>query len=373
MLAKMPTIQPALKKKIFSEVGEEFNLNSPKQLSQILFEKLKMPPPARKKTEFSTSADVLEDLAEHYLIAQLVLDYRSLEKLRSTYVEALPSAIEPASQRIHCTFSQSVAATGRLSSQDPNLQNIPVRTEAGRSIRACFKPERPDWSFLGSDYSQIELRILAHFSKDPELLHAFASGQDIHTHTGSLVYDICPAMVTSEMRNLAKTVNFGIIYGQGPFGLAKQLRISMREASDFINTYFKRYPKVRDYLEGCKETARKTGVATTLTGRRRPIPELSNKNPSIRAAAERLAINTPLQGTAADLIKMAMIAIDQEIQTQQLEGKMILQIHDELIFELPDREIALFKKIVKEKMENILQLCIPIEVHIAIGKNWAEC
>ncbi len=362
-----------LKKKIFQEVGEEFNLNSPKQLSEILFTKLGMKQPFRKKTEFSTGADVLEALAADYPLARSILEYRGLEKLRSTYVEALPGSVLPKTGRIHCTFSQSVAATGRLSCQDPNLQNIPVRSKEGLAIRACFQPEHPHWSFIGADYSQIELRILAHFSEDPELIRAFRSGQDIHTHTASLVYDIPPAMVTSEMRNLAKVVNFGIIYGQGPFGLSRQLGISMREASEFIQRYFERYPKVSDYLESCKTAARKTGIAITLTGRQRPIPEIDNKNPSIRAAAERLAVNTPLQGTAADLIKMAMIEIDRVMGERNLEGKMILQIHDELIFEVPDNEVPVFEKLVKEKMEHVLKLSVPIEVHLAVGKNWAEC
>lgn len=362
-----------IKTTIFDLVGEEFNLNSPKQLSHILFEKLGMKAPSRKTSAFSTGADVLEDLAIHHPVAQKILDYRGLEKLRSTYVEALPLSIHPKTKRIHCTFSQSVAATGRLSCQDPNLQNIPIRSKEGLLIRSCFQPEKPNWSYLGSDYSQIELRILAHFSGDPGLTHAFRSNQDIHTYTASLVYDIPQEMVTSEMRSLAKTVNFGIIYGQSAFGLSKQLRISTKEASEFIKTYFKRYPKVLDYLEFCKDEARKTGFATTLTGRKRPIPELTNQNPSIRAAAERLAINTPLQGTAADLIKMAMIAIDEEIQQKRLEGKMILQIHDELIFEIPDHEIPTFRHLVKEKMEHVLNLNVPIEVHIAVGKNWAEC
>lgn len=362
-----------LRKQIIQAAGEEFNLNSPKQLSEILFTKLGLKQPFRKKTEFSTGADVLEALALDHPIARLILDYRGLEKLRSTYIEALPESVSPKTGRIHCTFSQSVAATGRLSCQDPNLQNIPVRSKEGLAIRGCFKPEHPHWSFLGADYSQIELRILAHFSEDPELIRAFRSGQDIHTHTASLVYDIPTVMVTSQMRDLAKVVNFGIIYGQGPFGLSRQLGISMREASDFIDKYFKRYPNVRDYLEFCKESTRKTGMATTLTGRQRPIPEIDNKNPSIRAAADRLAVNTPLQGTAADLIKMAMIEIDQWLEKKNLEGKMILQIHDELIFEIPDKEASIFENLVKEKMEHVLKLKVPIEVHLAIGKNWAEC
>jgi DNA polymerase-1 len=362
-----------LKRKIFQLSGEEFNLNSPKQLSQILFQKLGLKQPARKKTEFSTSADVLEDLSEEHEIARLLLEYRALEKLRSTYIEALPESIHPETGRIHCTFNQSVAATGRLSCQDPNLQNIPVKTKEGNAIRSCFRPQKIGWSFIGGDYSQIELRLLAHFSEDPELVKAFRSNRDIHTYTASLVFGVPEAEVTPEMRNGAKTVNFGILYGQGPFGLSQQLRISMREASEFIKTYFERYPRVQDYLESCKEEARKKGVSKTLTGRERPIPELHNKNPAIRAAAERLAINTPLQGTAADLIKLAMIQIDKTLTEKHLEGNMILQIHDELIFEVPGDEVSLFQQLVKEKMENVFQLNVPIVVHIAVGKNWAEC
>jgi len=359
--------------KIFQMVGEEFNLNSPKQLSHILYEKLSLKHPRRKATEVSTSADVLEELAIEYPVAQLILDYRALEKLRSTYVEALPDTVNPETGRIHCTFNQSVTATGRLSCQDPNLQNIPVRSPEGLAIRSCFKPQKSGWSFVGADYSQIELRLLAHFSEDAKLLKAFQKGEDIHTYTASLVFDVPLDKVTPEMRNQAKTVNFGILYGQGPFGLSRQLGISMHDASAFIKTYFERYPGVSDYLESCKVQVRKTGVAKTLTGRQRPIPEIHNQNPSIRAAAERLAVNTPLQGTAADLIKLAMIAIDRAIQERNLQGKMILQIHDELIFEVPDSEVAAFKSLAKEKMEGVLQLNVPIEVHIAVGKNWAEC
>ena len=361
-----------LKTSIFLIAEEEFNLNSPKQLAHILFEKLGLKMPG-KKTTVSTSADVLEQLIQENPIVEKILEYRVLEKLRSTYAEALPLSINAHTGRIHCTFSQSVAATGRLSCQNPNLQNIPVRTTEGTAIRSCFKPQRKDWSFVGGDYSQIELRILAHFSKDPELLHAFNSGQDIHAYTASLIFSVPIHEVTSEMRTQAKTVNFGIIYGQSSFGLSQQLHISTKEASSFIKNYFERYPKVLDYLESCKLEAKKTGVSKTLTGRERPIPELSNKNPIIRSAAERLAINTPLQGTAADLIKMAMIEIEKTIEEKKLEGIMILQIHDELIFEVPDSEISIFKKLIKEKMENVIQLNVPVEVHIAVGKNWAEC
>ncbi|MDE3045090.1 MAG: DNA polymerase I [Verrucomicrobiota bacterium] len=362
-----------LTSQIFQEVGEEFNLNSPKQLSHILYEKLALKNPRRKTTEFSTSADVLEELAEEHPIAQLILNYRTLEKLRSTYAEALPQSINPNTGRIHCTFNQSITATGRLSCQDPNLQNIPIRSVEGLAIRSCFKPQKEDWSFIGADYSQIELRLLAHFSEDPELIHAFQNGEDIHAYTASRVFGVPIAEVTPEMRSQAKTVNFGILYGQGPFSLSRQLGISMQAASQFIKTYFERYPLVSRYLEECKAEVRKTGRAKTLTGRQRPIPEINNKNPSIRAAAERLAVNTPLQGTAADLIKMAMIAIDREIEQRNLQGKMILQIHDELVFEAPDSEVPAFKQLAKEKMEKVLLLNVPIEVHIAVGKNWAEC
>ncbi len=349
--------------KIFEEVGQEFNLNSPKQLSEVLYQKMGL-----KSGTTSTSADVLEELAEDNPVVKHILDYRTLEKLRSTYVEALPQTVNPITGRIHCTFNQSVAATGRLSCQDPNLQNIPLHS----AIRSCFKPEQGS-RFLGADYSQIELRLLAHFSEDPELTKAFNTGRDIHIHTASLIFGVSEKEVTSPMRQAAKTVNFGIVYGQSAFGLSKQLGIPIKEASEFIKTYFARYPRVLEYLEQSKEQVRKLGYSKTLTGRQRPIPEIHNQNPSIRHAAERLAINTPLQGTAADLIKIAMIDIDRLIRERNLKGKMILQIHDELIFEIPDREVPLFEAIVKEKMEHVLRLNVPIEVHIAIGKNWAEC
>lgn len=356
----------AVKEIIFKEVGEEFNLNSPKQLSSILYDKLALTPPG--KTE-STSADILEELAPECAIVREILTYRGLEKLRSTYAESLPEAVNPHTNRIHCTFNQFVAATGRLSCQDPNLQNIPIHS----AIRACFKPQKPGWKFVGADYSQIELRLLAHFCEDSHLLEAFRLGEDIHSYTASLIFGVPIAVIEPEMRSQAKTVNFGILYGQGAYGLSRQLGISMKDASAFIKTYFERYPKIADYLESCKELVRKTGVAKTLLGRQRPIPEIHNKNPSIRSAAERLAINTPLQGTAADLIKLAMIAIDKEIKERRLNGKMILQIHDELIFEVPDEEVPIFKQLVKEKMESVWKLQVPIEVHIAVGNNWAEC
>ncbi|MDP1608227.1 MAG: DNA polymerase I [Chlamydiales bacterium] len=362
-----------LSESIFSLVGETFNLNSPKQLSSILFEKLQLKPKRKKTTEFSTGAEVLEELVDQHPVVEAILKYRGLEKLRSTYVESLPLEVNPETHRIHCTFNQSIAATGRLSCQDPNLQNIPVRSPEGLAIRSAFKPQKKGWSYLSADYSQIELRLLAHFSKDPELVKAFKTKEDVHTHTASLIFNIPPGLVTPDMRSQAKTVNFGILYGQGPHGLAKQLHISHSEAAEFIKTYFERYPNILDYLEQSKEGARKKGFAMTLTGRQRPIAEIHNKNPMIRAAAERLAINTPLQGTAADLIKLAMIHIDASIKKRNLQGFMILQIHDELIFEIPDEEIEIFQHLVKTHMEHVLKLSVPIEVHISIGKNWGEC
>jgi DNA polymerase-1 len=352
-----------LKGQIFQLSKEEFNLNSPKQLSEILYQKMNI-----QAGTTSTSADVLEELAEQHPIIKEILAYRTLEKLRSTYVEALPHFVNPVTSRIHCNFIQSGAATGRLSCQDPNLQNIPIHS----SLRACFKPKEGH-SFLGADYSQIELRLLAHFSKDEELSRAFKQGRDIHIHTASLIFAVSEKEVTAEMRKAAKTVNFGIVYGQTAFGLSKQLGIPVKEAATFIKKYFERYPAVLEYLENSKAEVRKMGYSRTLNGRQRPIPEIHNKNPSIRSAAERLAINTPLQGTAADLIKKAMIDIDHVIQERQLKGKMILQIHDELIFEIPDSEVPIFQSLVKEKMEKVLQLDVPIEVHMAVGKNWAEC
>lgn len=352
-----------LKIRIFQLAGEEFNLNSPKQLSEVLYQKLGI-----KSRTSSTSADVLEALQEDYPIAKELLEYRSLEKLRSTYVQALPSFVNPETGRIHCSFNQSVTATGRLSSQNPNLQNIPLDSK----IRSCFQA-RSGYVFLGADYSQIELRLLAHFSQDEALMKAFREGKDVHTYTASLIYSVKEDDVSSEMRRSAKAVNFGIVYGQGAFGLSKQLGTSQKEAAKFIETYFARYPKVTAYLDACKQEARKKGFSTTLFGRKRPIPEILNKNPMIRQGAERLAVNTPLQGTAADLIKLAMIAIDSEIDKRKLQGKMILQVHDELIFEIPEKEVPVFEEIVKEKMEHVIALSVPIEVDMAVGKNWAEC
>lgn len=359
-----------LEKAIYKKAGEKFNINSPKQLSHILFKKLAMPLPKRKKTEYSTGAEVLENLAKKYEIASLLLEHRTLQKLLTTYVVALPKQVMENSERIHPTFNQSVTATGRLSCQDPNLQNIPTKS---KEIRACFKPQKKGWSYISFDYSQIELRLLAHFSQDPQLLSAFKKKQDIHAHTASLIFDVKIKDVTKKMRKIAKGVNFGILYGQGPFALSKILDIPFKRAREIIEIYFKRYKKIEGYLNKCTEKTSKDKYAETLFKRRRPILEIDNKNPTIRESARRLAINTPLQGTAADIIKIAMIEIDKEIEKRALLGFMVLQIHDELIFEVPDNEIDKFKKLVKEKMEGATRLTVDLTVDIRVGKNWGEC
>jgi DNA polymerase I len=360
-----------LEAKIYDLAGEHFNINSPKQLAVILFEKLGLKPPKKTQTGYSTAADVLESLQDDSPIVKYILEYRQIEKLRSTYVDALPLAVNPDTKRIHCTFNQSVAATGRLSCQDPNLQNIPIRTAEGKKIREAFRPQYNGWSFLSADYSQIELRLLAHLSEDPMLMKAFQEGEDIHTYTASLVFNVPLDEVTPEMRYQAKAVNFGILYGQQAYGLSQGLSIHYKEAADLIETYFDRYKKVKEYIEFCKENVRKTGIAFTMTGRQRPIPEIHSKNPTLRAFAERLAVNTPLQGTQADLIKLAMIEIDKKLPSE--EAFMVLQIHDELLFETPDNEIDKIGPFIKKTMEGMFKLKVPLVVDISIGKNWGAC
>lgn len=363
----------ALEKEIHRQVGKSFNIKSPKQLSEALYVDLGLKSSRKKGAETSTAASVLEELAEEAPVVSKILEFRGLEKLRSTYTESLTQQVNPHTNRIHCTFNQSMAATGRLSCQDPNLQNIPVRSDRGRKIREGFKPEKQGWVYVSFDYSQIELRLLAHFSNDPELTSAFKKNEDIHAHTAAILFDVPIDDVTKKMRSQAKTVNFGLLYGQGPYGLAKQLGISPKEAKDFIELYFKRYKKVKEYFTASIEKARENGYVKTITGRIRPLQEINNKNMMIRSAAERLAINSPLQGTNADIIKKAMIEIDNAISKKDLKGFMILQIHDELLFEVPQEEIEIFKKIVSEKMENSFKLKVPLTINICIGNNWGEC
>ncbi len=353
--------------------GKAFNINSPQQLGKILFEDLGLPAPVRygKGKQISTAADVLEELAPDHEIVRKVLEYRQLTKLKGTYVDALPALIGSDTGRLHTTFNQIGAATGRLSSSNPNLQNIPIRTELGREIRASFIP-REGWTMLVADYSQIELRLLAHMSGDAVLLDAFRNGEDIHTRTAAEVFGVGPILVTPEMRRNAKAVNFGIVYGQTPFGLAQSLGIDRKEAETYIRTYFERYSGVKKFIERTKDEVRESGFAITLLGRKRPIPDMKSRNASARGFAERTAVNTPLQGTAADLIKMAMIRIGALLGERGLRSKMLLQVHDELVFEAPPDEAAELRKLVKNEMEQVYSLDVPLLVDIGIGANWRD-
>jgi DNA polymerase-1 len=356
---------------VYELAGTEFNINSPKQLADILFVKLGLTPLKKTKTGFSTDVDVLEELAHVHPLPAEILAYRTLTKLKSTYIDALPAMINPGTGRLHTSYNQTVTATGRLSSSEPNLQNIPIRTELGREIRKAFIPEAGA-NLLSADYSQIELRILAHMSGDSGLIRTFIDGQDVHTRTASEIFGLPPEEVTPEMRRKAKAVNFGIIYGISAFGLARDIGVSNSEARRYIDNYFARYPKVREFLDRTIEDAKTNGHVTTLFGRRRFIPELASSTASVRSFGERMAVNTPIQGTAADLIKIAMIDIHRRIKEQGLGSKMILQVHDELVFEVPDGEIDHMKNLVREGMENVITLSVPIRVDMAAGRNWDE-
>ncbi|NGX60581.1 MAG: DNA polymerase I [Chlamydiae bacterium] len=360
-------------KEIYELAGEEFNISSPKQLSHILFEKMGIKPLKKTATGLSTRAEVLEALALKYPIAEKILSFRSLEKLRSTYIESLPNEVNPETKRVHPTYNQFVTATGRLACQDPNLQNIPVRTPQGRRIREAFRPQKDGWSYLAADYSQIELRLMAHLSGDPSLIEAFQKGEDIHTSTASLMFEIPLEKVTKEQRHHAKAINFGILYGQQAYGLSQELKIPIDKAATFIKNYFLRYPKVGEFIDQTIREAKESGKSVTILGREREMPDILSSNAIVRNAAERLAINTPLQGTAADLIKEAMLRIDCEMEKRKLKSLMILQIHDELIFEVPDEEIDTLLPLVKQAMEGVYTLKVPLVVDVAIGKNWAEC
>jgi DNA polymerase I len=360
-------------KEIYERAGFEFNISSPKQLGDVLFNKLNLPKPVKygKGKTISTAVDVLEGLAEEHDVPRLVLEYRQLTKLKSTYVDALPVLLNPASGRLHTTFGQTGTATGRLSSANPNLQNIPIRTETGREIRAAFTAE-PGHVLLAADYSQIELRLLAHFSKDPLLVEAYRRGDDIHTLTASQVFGVPPLMVTADHRRQAKVVNFGIVYGLSAFGLSQNLGIEPAEAKQFINAYFERYSGVRTFIDRILEEARREGKVKTLFGRVRPIPDINSKNANLRGFAERTAVNTPLQGTAADLIKIAMIRIDAAVREQRLKSRMTLQVHDELVFEVPEAEIEAMRSLVREQMEKVHPLTVPLLVEIGVGANWRD-
>lgn len=362
----------SLEKTIWKLADLEFNINSPLQLAEILFDKMGLTLGGRRRGKpRSTAAEVLEELALLHELPRKVLEYRELSKLKSTYVDALPKLIHAETGRVHTSFSQTTAATGRLSSSDPNLQNIPVRSELGREIRAAFVAG-PGNTLVSADYSQIELRILAHFSEDLVLLKAFRTGQDIHALTAEEVFGVGPLLQNAEHRRAAKAINFGIIYGQTPFGLAAQLSIDQKEAAQFIAAYFTRYRGVKEYLERSLAEARKTGVTRTMFGRIRPVPEITSTQFNLRNFAERTALNTPLQGTAADLIKLAMIRIARELQEQKFQARMILQVHDELLFEAPKKEAEKLSALVRQEMEHAHELAVPLVVDVKAGPNWRD-
>lgn len=368
----MKSREEALISKIYEEAGEEFNINSPKQLGHILFEKMGLPAGKKTKTGYSTAADVLEELAEQYPFVKNILEYRSLSKLISTYLEALPLLIRKETGRIHTTFNQTVTATGRLSSSDPNLQNIPVRTEEGKKIRSLFVPGEGYDSFISSDYSQVELRVLAHMSEDEGLIRAFLNKEDIHRRTAAEVMGIPFEDVTPEQRSHAKAVNFGIIYGISDFGLARQLGITRTAAADYIKAYFERYPSIHAFMNRMIEDARKTGRAVTLYGRYRELADINSKNFQRRSFAERTAMNTPIQGTAADIMKMAMIAVYDKMKAGNFKSRVLLQVHDELVAEVTADEKEAVAKLLKETMESVVSLRVPLVADVNEGKNWAE-
>jgi len=362
----------ALVKDIYRLAGEEFNLNSPKQLSEILFQKLKLPAVKKTKTGFSTDEGVLVNLSEEHEMPAKLLEYRQLAKLKSTYIDALPKLVNHYTGKLHASFNQAGAETGRLSSTNPNLQNIPIRTELGRQIRAAFIPSAKDRVIIAVDYSQIELRILAHLSGDENLSTAFKKGEDIHSYTAAQILEVDEKDLTDEMRNRAKRVNFGIIYGMSAFGLSKDLGINQREAQDFIDRYFLRYPKVKGFMDAKIEECRELGYVTTMLHRRRYIPEINSSNIGVRQFAERQAINTPVQGSAADMIKLAMVDIDKELREKKFASRMIITVHDELVFDVLASEEKELVKMIRDKMENTMKLSVPVVVSVKKGKNWLE-
>jgi DNA polymerase-1 len=369
--AEMEKKLALLETQIHQLAGTEFNIASPKQLGEVLFEQLDLPRGKKTKTGWSTDVEVLNKLAEEYEIAARILDYRSLAKLKGTYTDALPKLVHPQTGRIHTSFNQAVTATGRLSSSNPNLQNIPIRSEEGRRIREGFIPS-DGCVLLSADYSQVELRILAHLADEPALREAFARGEDIHRRTASEVLGLFPEMVTDEQRRQAKAINFGVIYGMSAFGLAKQLGIGRRAAQQFIDRYFERYPGIRTFMDTCIEEARAHRYVTTLRGRRCAIPEINSKNGAVRGYAERNAINYPVQGSAADIIKLAMIVIARRLTEEGLQARMLLQVHDELVFDVPSAELEVVEALVRQEMEGVVELTVPLLVEIGHGANWRE-
>jgi DNA polymerase-1 len=359
-----------LEEEIYQNAGHELNINSPQQLGVVLFKELKLPGAKKTKTGYSTDASVLEGL-NGFPIVRLVLEYRQLMKLKSTYIDALPVLINPETHRVHTTFNQVGTTTGRLSSSEPNLQNIPIRGELGKQVRQAFIAEPPSL-LIGGDYSQVELRILAHLSQDLRLLASFSQDEDIHATTASEVFGVALDEVTPEMRRVAKVVNFGVIYGMSEYGLEQATELSREEAAQFIDSYFQRYPRVKEYIELTKQQAREQGYVQTLMGRRRYIPEINSSNRQVREAAERMAINMPVQGTAADIIKLAMIRLQREIDKRGLKSRMLLQVHDELLFEVPPKEVEETKGLVEEIMPQAVELSVPLKVEVRVGRNWGE-
>ncbi len=362
----------ALQLRIHEAAGEEFNVQSSRQLARILFDKLGLRPPKKTQTGLSTDVGVLTELAARHPLPALVLEHRQLAKLQNTYVESLAALADPRTGLVHTSFNQAVAATGRLSSSDPNLQNIPVRTEQGRLIRRAFVPRAPDNVFLSADYSQVELRLLAHLSGDAALIAAFRAGADVHRSTAALIAGCSEEAVTPEQRRRAKAINFGVIYGMGARALARQLGVTVREASGFIARYFQTYPGVQAYLQRQRDEARRTGMVTTLLGRRRLLPEIASGSPRLRSLGERMAVNTPIQGTAADIIKVAMIRLDAALRAGGLRSLLLLQVHDELLLETPRAELDAARTLVRECMETVLELSVPLTVDLHVGQNWAE-
>jgi len=362
--------QIVLESQIYQEAGTRFNLNSTQQLGEILYDTLKLPVLKKTKTGRSTDASVLEKLVEYHPIAKLMLEYRTLEKLQNTYVKALPQLVNPITHKIHASFNQTIAATGRLSSTSPNLQNIPIRTEEGSKLRAAFIPSHPKGKLLSADYSQIELRILAHLSQDPNMMTAFKNGEDIHKATASLIFNVPLDQVTKEQRYQAKTVNFGIIYGQSAFGLSETLGIPRKEAASIIDAYYQRFPDIKAFMEKTVQFARDNGYVMTEFGRKRPVPDIHSKNPGLRQFSERMAVNTRMQGTAADLIKLAMISIQSDIEEKHLKSRMIIQVHDELVFDVTPGEEDILKDIVSHRMETATTFLIPLKVDAEFGDNW---
>ncbi|MDA8165606.1 MAG: DNA polymerase I [Desulfobacteraceae bacterium] len=371
MSAELDAQLANLEEEIFRQAGEEFNISSPRQLGVILFEKLKLPQGRKTKTGYSTDFKVLEQLCLYHELPAVIIAHRNLSKLKSTYVDKLPTLIDPRSGRVHTSFNQTVAATGRLSSSEPNLQNIPVRTREGQRIREAFVPDAGHL-FLAADYSQIDLRVLAHYSRDEALVAAFQAGKDVHQQTAGEIFRVNPMLITPEMRRVAKTINFGIVYGMSAFGLATQLNISRKEARTFIDRYFALFAGVRRYMEEIVRQAQTDGFVTTLFHRRRPLPDINSPNRISRELAERTAINTPIQGTAADIIKLAMLRVDEQLRRQGLRSRLLLQIHDELILEVPEAEVAPATALVREAMEGAFALAVPLVVNIGVGRNLAE-